>query len=505
MLRLKSVLKPELKAAAKVAVRAYSATPAASYTQFPSFKGLYLDSYPPNQITKASPERYRQMIEAVRATGEYPSTEAPVEVINAPESTLTALDNGVRVVSSPVVGDVATVSIVVEAGSRYESKRGSGIAHLVQNLAFTNAKNAVAEIGGNVTCNAGRELTTYTATVHKSDVSKAVSLLTSAVTATYDEAAINAAKGAVKDKLAYAEDNIEEFVVDRMHETAFQRVGLGNPVLGTVEGVEAVTAEDVASYIEGCYTGPRITVAAAGDINHEALVDLSSKTLKDVSADSGIAGDEAYFTGSDIRYREDHLPLASTAVAVESSGADDAHTVPFMVMKSILGSWTDTNSVGDLQNSEMCSNIASLELARSIGAFHYQYKDNGLFGVLSHAPQKGLGDLHYIIMDNMTMMCHDVSEHRLRRAKVDTKMDILRSVDGTANKVASMAKNVIYSGRDIPLAEMFARVDNVSVANVNATALEYIDDNDHAMAAAGPIHGLPDYNWIRRRTIWLRY
>ena len=102
-------------------------------------------------------------------------------------------------------------------------------------------------------------------------------------------------------------------------------------------------------------------------------------------------------------------------------------------------------------------------------------------------------------------MCHDVSEHRLRRAKVDTKMKLLRSVDGTAANAANMARNVMYNGRDIPLAEMFARVDAVTVDAVNATGLEFIDDNDHAMAAVGPLHGLPDYNWIRRRLVWLRY
>jgi processing peptidase subunit beta len=488
-----------------VAKRSYCATPNALYTEFPSFKGLYIDSYPPDQITKANPERYRQMLEAVKASGEYPSTDIPVEVLNAPSSTLTTLDNGVRVVSTPTVGDEATISILVEAGSRYESKRGSGVAHLVQKLAFANVKNAVADIGGNVSCDVGREITTYSATVHKSDVAKAVTLLTGAVTATYDQATIDAAKESVIAKLAYVEDNIEDYVIDRLHETAFQQVALGNPVLGTAEGVSSATVDDVSKYINACFTGPRITVAAAGDIEHNALVELAGKTLKSCSNETGATTDETCFTGSDIRFREDGIPLAHTAVALETMGASDAHTVPFMVMKSILGSWNDTSSVGDLQNSEMCSNIASLELARSANAFHYTYKDNGLFGVISHAPQKGLGDLHYLIMDNMTMMCHDVSEHRLRRAKVDAKMQLLNSLDGTAKKVANMGKNVIYNGRDIHLSEMFARIDKVSVSNINATALEFIDDNDHAMAAAGPIHGLPDYNWIRRRTIWLRY
>lgn len=35
-------------------------------------------------------------------------------------------------------------------------------------------------------------------------------------------------------------------------------------------------------------------------------------------------------------------------------------------------------------------------------------------------------------------------------------------------------------------------------------AYQFINDQDHALAAVGPIHELPDYNWIRRRSFWLR-
>ena len=54
-------------------------------------------------------------------------------------------------------------------------------------------------------------------------------------------------------------------------------------------------------------------------------------------------------------------------------------------------------------------------------------------------------------------------------------------------------------------AELFARIDALSTADVKATANKFINDEDHALAAIGPIFELPDYNWIRRRSYWLRY
>ena len=56
----------------------------------------------------------------------------------------------------------------------------------------------------------------------------------------------------------------------------------------------------------------------------------------------------------------------------------------------------------------------------------------------------------------------------------------------------------------MPLQEMLDRIDAVETADVQEAAYTFIHDNDHALAAVGPIHELPDYNWVRRRSQWLR-
>jgi processing peptidase subunit beta len=59
--------------------------------------------------------------------------------------------------------------------------------------------------------------------------------------------------------------------------------------------------------------------------------------------------------------------------------------------------------------------------------------------------------------------------------------------------------------RRIPVAELFARIDAVDAEAVRGAADEIINDQEHACAATGPILELPDYNWMRNRSFWLRY
>lgn len=50
-------------------------------------------------------------------------------------------------------------------------------------------------------------------------------------------------------------------------------------------------------------------------------------------------------------------------------------------------------------------------------------------------------------------------------------------------------------------AEVFARIDAVTVEDLKATALHKLVDEDHAMAAMGPIANLPSYDQIRRHAL----
>jgi processing peptidase subunit beta len=76
----------------------------------------------------------------------------------------------------------------------------------------------------------------------------------------------------------------------------------------------------------------------------------------------------------------------------------------------------------------------------------------------------------------------------------------------TAVDVAeSIGRELLVYGRRIPKAEMFARIDAVDADTVRAVADRFIYDQDVAIAAVGDTQFLPDYNWFRRRTYWIRY
>jgi processing peptidase subunit beta len=78
-------------------------------------------------------------------------------------------------------------------------------------------------------------------------------------------------------------------------------------------------------------------------------------------------------------------------------------------------------------------------------------------------------------------------------------------LDGTSTVAEDIGRQLLTYGRRIPPTELFARVDAVDAEAVKRVAGRFIRDKEVAIAAMGATGDLPDYNWFRRHTYWLRY
>lgn len=175
------------------------------------------------------------------------------------------------------------------------------------------------------------------------------------------------------------------------------------------------------------------------------------------------------------------------------------------LMTTILGSYNTSSGLGKYVASAMCQEVADHELASSIAAFNFSYSDTGLFGIVTTAPDNKLDDLLWYVMPNLVRLAHGISEEELVRAKLAMKTQIFMMFDGDIASGEEIARQLQVLGRTLSMAEMVARVDALTMEDLKSAASEVINDQDHALAAMGGIHELPDYNWIRRHSYMLRY
>lgn len=429
------------------------------------------------------------------------------------------MDSGLRVASETVMGsETATVGVWIDAGSRYETATNNGTAHFLEHMAFKGTTKRtqrqleveIENMGGHLNAYTSREQTVYFAKVFKSDVGKAVEILSDILLhSKLDPSAIERERDVILREMSEVNKLHEELVLDHLHATAFQGTGLGRTILGPEENIRSLSKDDLMEYISTHYTAPRMVIAGAGAINHDELCGLAATHFGNLpTTPKGaveVAMDPAVFTGSDVRIRFDSDETAHFAIAFQGASWTSEYSFPLMLMQAMLGSYDRTSGLGRNSASRLAQEIAIDELAHSVSAFNTSYKDTGLFGVYAVAPDIKLDDLMWYIMNNLVRLVHAPSDEEVERAKVSLKATMLMSLDGNANVCEDIGRQLLTYGRRMTTAEIFSRIDAVTTDDIKATAAKFINDNDHALAAVGGIHELPDYNWIRRHSYWLRY
>lgn len=125
-----------------------------------------------------------------------------------------------------------------------------------------------------------------------------------------------------------------------MHAAAFQGTSLGQSVIGTEESIKSLTSKDLKYYIDTHYKASRVVLAAAGGVKHGDLVKLAEQHLGKLdNTFDGVVPTLApcRYTGSEIRVRDDSLPFATFAIAVQGPSATSPDSLPLTIATSALG------------------------------------------------------------------------------------------------------------------------------------------------------------------------
>ena len=472
---------------------------------------------------------------ALQSTSKYPSY-----VVNAPLTEVSCTGNGVRVASevrivhgqitspppfqhnpSPAQtahGETATVGVWIDAGSRYETARNNGAAHFLEHMAFKGTKNRtqrqleveIENMGGHLNAYTSREQTVYYAKVFKNDVAKAMDILADILqNSELDEGAITRERDVILREAEEVGKQYEEVILDHLHEAAFMGTGLGRTILGPDANIRSLTRNDLLSYIGTHYTADRFVIAGAGAVDHQQLTELTEKYFGKLptAPKGGLSTefDPAVFTGSDKRLRFETMDEAHVALAFEGASWTSEYAFPLMLIQTILGSWSRTSPLGRNGASKYAQEVADRELAHSFMAFNTCYKDTGLFGLYLVCEDAKLDDAMKYTLEHLLRMCHSVSDEEVSRAKTQLKANMLMQLDSFSQTAEDIGRQMLTYGRRMSNAEMFARIDAITTADVKATANRYFNDEDHALAAVGPVASLPDYDWIRRRSYWNKH
>lgn len=409
------------------------------------------------------------------------------------------LANGLRVATDRMDGvESATVGVWVGAGTRYEDAQTNGVAHLLEHMAFKGTESrspqAIAEeieaVGGSLNAYTSREQTAYHARVLGTDVGLAVDLLADILQrSTFDGDELARERTVVFQEIGQAEDTPDDVIFDRYQTVCYPDQPMGWPILGTLESVDNLSREAIRGYLKRNYLAGHMILAAAGDVDHEHILELAEKAFDALASKAPPTPKPAKYGGGDFR---EARPLEQLHLVLGFEGLSyrDPDFYALSVYSTLLGGGMSSRLFQEVREKR--------GLVYSIHSFSASYTDGGLFGIYAGTGEKEAAELLPVIADTIQATAANVEAEEVARAKAQLKAGILMARESSSARAEQLAGQLLIYDRPLSPEEIVAKIEAVDGAAI-ARVVTRLCKSAPTLAALGPISELEDFARLQAR------
>jgi predicted Zn-dependent peptidase len=404
----------------------------------------------------------------------------------------TRLPNGIRVLSEelPALGSV-TVGIWVENGSRYERPEQAGISHFLEHLFFkgTDRRTAaqIAEeidaVGGVLNAFTGKEYTCYYAKVLDEHLPLALDLLADVFTRSqFAEEEIERERTVIVQEISQIEDTPDDYVHDLFMQAFWPEHPLARPIAGTTASVSSFRRREFLDFMGQRYRPDRILVAAAGNLRHDALLDVVAEHLGPLDGTASlvdgpppVAHRGVYVHEKDLE--QVHLCLGAPGIAQLDEDRYAAH-----VLNSALGGGMSSRLFQEIRERQ--------GKAYTVYSFLTSYRDTGYAGMYVGTSREWVREVTEAVRRETARLVQDgLTPTELARVKTQMKGSMQLGLETSDSRMSRIAKNEIFYGRDVPIAEVAARFDAVTNDDVVRVAQRLFGDGILNLTVLGDLKG----------------
>jgi len=414
---------------------------------------------------------------------------------------LTTLPSGFRIVTDRMDAvETVSLGVWVDVGTRHEPPSINGVAHLLEHMAFKGTERrsalAIAEeieaVGGHLNAYTSRESTAYYAKVLKEDVALALDILADILQhSTFEPSELERERTVILQEIGQANDTPDDIIFDHFQECAYPEQAMGRPVLGRPEIIRELRRDAVVAYLRDHYGARRMVLAAAGNLEHDRLVDLADKLLSELPAERSVSTEPARYAGGDRREDRDleqlHLVLGFPGVTL---GDPDYYAA------SVL-----STAFGGGMSSRLFQEIREKRgLVYAIHSFVHGYRDGGLFGIYAGTGENEAAELVPALCEEAMKLQDGLTNIELNRAKAQMKAGLLMSLESTSARCEQLAQHLLIYGTPFDPPEVVRRIEAVDDAAIRRVVSRWCSAPP-TVAALGPLSRLEEYDKLQARLV----
>lgn len=407
------------------------------------------------------------------------------------------LPSGLRVILAPQPDNVAATALVlVEAGSKYETKKINGISHFLEHLCFKGTAqrptaiviaSELESLGAVYNAFTGHEVTGYYAKVGASKINPALDIIADLYQSpVFDEAEFEKEKGVIIEEINLYEDTPTRKVQELFTELLYGDQPAGWPIGGLKKVIRSLKKQDILNYRSAHYVAKATTVVVAGAFKEKEMLERIKKLFVKTPANHKF---------SKLRTRESQK-RPQTLVHFKES--DQTHLVMgFRAFDRYDKRQYALEVLADILGGGMSSRLFQ-RIREELGAAYYVkagtdlFTDHGYLSVsagvdhrkLKEVIEAALGEFKRISSVLVTSKELDKSKNHLTgRAMLGLE---------TSDALASFyGEQEIFKEKILTLREVIKKLEAVTAKDVLAVARAIMDDKKLNLALIGPVKKLP--------------
>jgi len=402
------------------------------------------------------------------------------------------LKNGIRVVTERMPGlHSAAIGFWVQNGSRHEEEPLNGISHFIEHMLFKGTKTRsslqiakeIDSVGGVLNAFTGREFSCYYAKVLGDKLPHAISLLSDLVlNSTFDEAEIEKERRVILQEISMVEDTPDDQVHDLFCKSIWHSHPLGRPVLGNSDTVNRISQTDLLQMLERRYFGHNILIVAAGNLEHQQIVDQLEQAFSVVheGVPDNLCTLPEYRPGVQVVNKD----LEQTHFCLGCKALPQNHDDRFVLqlLNSILGSSMSSRLFQEIREER--------GLAYSIYSYLNVHSDAGSLVVYGGTSPGDLTETLNLTLEQFASLRNGfIGSEELHMAREQMKGTLLLSLESSDNRMTRLAKNEIFLGHQPKIEQIIAAIDRVTVDSLQRLANQLLADDSLNLQIVGPVTG----------------
>lgn len=390
------------------------------------------------------------------------------------------LENGLRIaICTNPQAKVNHVAFFVRGGSRDETIRNSGLAHLIEHTLFKGTKNrsttqilnSIDSVGGELNAYTTKELTCLYASCPQNYLALAIDVIGDIVSnSLFPVKEIEKEKIVIKDEINLYKDSPSELIYDDFEELIFKGHPLSNSILGDPDKLESLTQKEIFAFYRTNYCVKNLTVAVYTSKSVADIVSLITKSTQALNQGKKQSlvpiklKSKSFNTIVKKDFSQFHHVIGKQAYANKHKNKS-----ALILLNNILG--------GPSMNSVLNMNIREkYGYTYQIESNYQSYFDGGLFSVYFATDKAQYEKTKKLVMNELSVFPEkQLTKRKIEKAKEQFIGQLIMAQESPINAMLSVGKNLLLHDSYESFEEIIQRMSDLKAEQLLSVANEMLD------------------------------